>query len=155
MLIDHVNAQFAGEIGTMSIGIGKTIKRYTIGFMYGFEPERDEGGVVSTIVLRNTYSFLTFNDYIDFYGGLNVYHAVGNKYKTSQLHRQKGYYSEASVLALASLGLKARAHKLKGVEFYYEAGINNLWMENYINNTNSVNPFDHVSLSLGLIYHFP
>lgn len=147
--VSHGNVQFAGEIGLLSLGVGKDHKRYSIGGMYGIVPAELAGGpVIETFTVRQTYEFYDWKR-LSFYGGLNIFHVVGVRYQTSRYGESpKSYYPIGSIRGLLNLGLNYWNAKAMNA-LYFEAGLNDIWIVNSLANSQQVNPGDHVSLALG------
>ena len=150
--VDHANFQFAGEVGLFAAGLGKHLTpNYTFGMMYGFVPaEVSKGPLIETVTIRQTYRFASW-DRMDFYAGLNIFHVLGIKYQTSR-HGESpdSYYPIGSIRGLLYLGTELNITRDKLVSMYFEAGINDIWIVNWLANGSEVNPSDHVSLALGL-----
>lgn len=153
--MDNGLLQFAGEIGLVSVGLEKNFKRYSIGGLYGTVPAEVSGGpVIETFALRQTYQF-GFWKRLDFYGGLNLFHVLGINYQTSKFRdAPKNYYSNASIRALLNLGIAVAMDLQESRSFYFEAGINDLWLANYVANASEINPLDQVSLGMGFKHKF-
>jgi hypothetical protein len=151
--VDHAVAQYAGEIGLLALGLGKDHGRYSISGLYGVVPAAMAGGMlIETITLRQTYSFYEW-DRLALYGGLNVFHVLGLHYEVSRYGDPPStYYPIGSIRGLLNLGISFQIkHK---TFFYFEAGLNDIWIANWVANTNVVNPTDHVSMGMGLKYNF-
>jgi hypothetical protein len=147
--------QFAGEIGFASVGLGKTYNRYSLTGMYGIVPhELSGGGVIETIAVRQTYLLTEWNR-LSFYGGLNVFHVLGLTYQSEKFKESpKGYYPIGSIRGLLNLGISLNLEKDGSKSFYFESGLNDLWITNSIVNNRSINPLDHASLAIGLKQRF-
>jgi hypothetical protein len=147
--INHFLGQYAGEIGFFSLGVGRDFNRYSISGMYGFVPEDLSGAdSLETVAMRQTYRFWDW-ERLEFYGGLNVFHVLGLQYQSTKFRdAPEGYYSIGSIRALLNLGVGARVRG--NWNFYFEAGMNDIWITNFVSNADVVNPTDHVSLGLGI-----
>ncbi len=155
--IDHLKLQYAGEIGLVSIGMGKQVTpSYSFDFFYGYVPESMDNNEIETFAFKNYYdvtSFGAFTKEINFYGGINLYHVIGLKYQTSRLSSYpRSYYRMASIRALLFLGLNMN-HR-KNTKFYFESGVNDIWLINYANNAESLNISDYISHAFGWTYIF-
>jgi hypothetical protein len=149
--IDHANLQVAGEVGVLSAGLGKDLTpRYSLGVMYGIVPkEFSKTEMIETVTLRQTYRFYDW-DRMEFYGGLNIYHVLGLRYETSKYREApNGYYSVNAIRVLLNLGTSIAINHKRDTRFYFEGGINDLWLVNLASNSETVGPWDHVSLALG------
>jgi hypothetical protein len=154
--IDHGNAQFAGEIGVGSVGLGRYLSPdYSLGMMYGIVPAGiSEGPLIETISIRQTLRFYHW-DRIDLYAGLHVFHVLGVTYKTSQNGEYpKGYYPIGSIRGLLNLGTAVSIDEKKKNAYYLEAGINDLWIQNWVNSTRAINLYDLTSLAFGFRHSF-
>lgn len=153
--VDHFTSQFAGEVGLISMGLGKDFKRYSIGGMYGVVPTEVSGGpMIETITLRQTYDFYHW-ERLTFYGGLNIFHVLGIQYRTEDYGDvPDSYYPIGSIRGLLNLGIATAFNKQETRIIYFEGGLNDIAIVNYINNSSVVNLGDEVSLGLGFKQRF-
>ncbi|MCM2350563.1 MAG: hypothetical protein NDI69_11135 [Bacteriovoracaceae bacterium] len=153
--INHFNSQFAGEIGLISLGLGKEFSRYSIGGMYGIVPSEISGGpLIETVTLRQTYKLFHWKR-ISVYTGLNIFHVLGIKYQTHDYGTAPdNYYPIGSIRGIMNLGISVAYNKKESKIFYVEAGMNDITIVNYINNSSVINPQDEVSLALGFKQRF-
>jgi hypothetical protein len=153
--IDHANVQYAGELGLFSMGLGRQFARYSIGGMYGFVPSGMAGGThIETIAIRQTYSFFQGNK-IGFYGGLNIFHVLSLQYETAKYgDSPERYYPIGSIRGLLNLGSSFGIDRGLKTKIYFEAGLNDLWIVNYLTNRDVINPTNHISLGIGLKHTF-
>jgi hypothetical protein len=152
---DHANAQFAGEIGLLSAGLGREFSRYSLGGMYGIVPPEMSGGVqVETVTIRQTYRFYDWKRF-HFHGGLNIFHVLGLQYQTSKYgEAPRSYYPIGSIRGLLNLGTSFMLDRAGKSSFYFESGMNDIWLVNWLSNGDEVNPFRHLSLGLGVKQRF-
>lgn len=146
--VNHMLIQFAGEVGFLSLGLGRDFERYSIDVMYGQVPPEVSGDhTIETVTLRQSYDFFQA-ERLSFHGGLNIFHVLGLEYQTTKFRdTPKSYYPIGSIRGLVNLGLSL---KLRGQQsFYFEMGLNDIWITNWLTNSSVVNPQDHVSLGLG------
>lgn len=138
-----------------SVGLGKNFSRYSISGMYGIVPSEISGGpLIETVTLRQTYRYDEW-DQMDFYLGLNIFHVLGLNYQTTKFRdAPKSYYPIGSIRALLNLGLAINMGKDKKNAFYLEAGLNDIWITNFLTNSREVNPYDHGSLGMGFKFGF-
>lgn len=153
--VNHFVSQFAGEIGAVSLGLGKDFERYSISGMYGFVPtEMSQGPLIETVTLRQTYILYNW-DRIDFYSGLNTFHVLSLQYQSSKSRdAPSGYYSIGSIRALLYGGVAVNMRAQTMRSFYFEAGMNDIWIVNSISNSDTVDPVNHVSLAMGFKQRF-
>lgn len=147
--------QYAGEIGLASLGVGKEFSRYSIAGLYGIVPSEMSGGpLIETVTVRQTYSFYDWKR-MTFYGGLNIFHVLGISYESSEYgDAPKSYYPIGSIRGLVNLGFALTTNVKETRQFYFEAGLNDIWIVNWLSNNNVVNPGEHVSLGLGIKQRF-
>lgn len=147
--VNHFLGQYAGEIGLLSVGLGKDFERYSLSGLYGLVPPDLSGAdSIETVAIRQTYRFWDWQRFT-FYGGLNIFHVLGLQYQSTKFRdAPEGYYSIGSIRALLNLG--AGVQLRENWNFYFEAGMNDIWITNFVSNSDVVNPTDHVSLALGL-----
>lgn len=117
--------------------------------MYGIVPPELSGtDSIETVTLRQTFRLWDWNR-LSFYGGLNIFHVLGLQYQSTKFRdTPEGYYSIGSIRGLLNLGLSVGMNR--NWNFYFEAGMNDIWITNFVTNSDLVNPTDHVSLGLGL-----
>lgn len=153
--INHFNSQFAGEIGLVSIGLGKEFWRYSIGGMYGIVPTELSGGpLIETFTLRQTYEFYDW-DRISFHAGLNIYHVLGIQYRSEHYGDvPNGYYPIGSFRGLLNLGMSTTFNKKESRIIYIEAGLNDVALVNYMNNTSVMDITDEISMAIGFKQRF-
>lgn len=153
--VDHFNFQFAGEVGFLSAGLGKKFGKYTVGGMYGLVPQGMSGtNNIETVTIRQTYHFYDWKRF-NFYGGLNIFHVLGVSYESSRYGKSpKSYYAIGSIRGLLNLGFSFQLDRQESEFFYFEGGMNDMWIENTLANSDTVNPTDHVSLALGYLKRF-
>lgn len=153
--VNHLNTQFAGEIGLFSLGLGKEFKRYSVGGMYGVVPSELSGGpLIETVALRQTYEFYHWKK-LYFHLGVNLFHVLGVKYQTNNYgNTPKNYYPNASLRGLLNLGLSANLDKKEKSLFYFETGLNDLAIVDFLNNSEVLRLDEEFSLALGLKQRF-
>ncbi len=157
---DHVKFQYAGEIGTIATGIGKNFGSfYSLDFFYGYVPEAIGGTEIETFSLKNDFKLFNSNFFKtsqDYYFGVNIYHVTSLRYQTSRGRSfPDEYYRLGSVRALFYLGIDIRSNKkYRNHSGFFEAGINDIVLTNYINNSDVINPLDYASLALGYKFDF-
>lgn len=153
--INHFTSQFAGEVGVVSLGLGKEFKRYSIGGMYGFVPAEVSGtSAIETITLRQTYEYFHWKK-LSFHTGLNIFHVLGVKYETSSYGESPDkYYPIGSVRGLLNLGVSAAFDKKEASIVYFEMGLNDIAITNYIANSDVINPINELSLAMGFKKRF-
>tara|TARA_Y100000780_G_scaffold132772_1_gene119397 strand:- start:110507 stop:111040 length:534 start_codon:yes stop_codon:yes gene_type:complete len=157
--LDYLKVQHAGEIGEIALGVGKKFNRiYSLDYMHGLVREERGGTTIETIALKNNFQLYRFShifSYLDVYTGLAAYHVTGLKYQASRNNNYpESYYRIGSIRGLFYLGLKGALEEATKHEGYFEAGINDVWIENYVNNPDTVNLFGYVSLALGYSFIF-
>ena len=123
--------------------------------MYGVVPTEVSGGVlIETLTLRQTYEFYHWQR-LAFYGGLNIFHVLGIKYRTEDYGEVPDkYYPIGSIRGLLNLGLSTTFNKKESRMIYIEAGLNDVAITNYINNSDVINLGDEVSLAFGFKQRF-
>jgi hypothetical protein len=153
---DHSRVQFAGEIGFISIGLGKNITpKYSIDLLYGIvPPELSKTSTVETVTLRQSYDFFSW-DRINIYSVLSIYHALGLRYQTSKAgEAPDGYYQMGSVRGLLGIGSSVLINQKSGDKFYFEATLNDQWIVSSLSNFPAKDPSNNISLGLGYIFSF-
>lgn len=150
----HLIFQYAGDIGKYSAGYGHRFnKYYTLSGHYGFVPSNKRQNKIETYTVKNTldlyeigYKNLSFR----FYTGAALFHVPGNKYKTQSLSTtEANYYRQSSIRGQLYIGNNVSYGNQ--VSFYWESGINDIWIINSSNN-DSIDPKNHISLALGFNY---
>lgn len=154
--INHFNTQFAGEVGLVSVGLGKHFTRYSIGGMYGVVPAEISGGpFIETITLRQTYDYY-FWKRVTFHVGMNIFHVLGVKYQTENYGSvPENYYPVGAIRVLFNpIGVSATINRKQSSMVYFESGWNDISLLNYFNNNEVINPLDDLSLALGFRQKF-
>lgn len=158
--VDGVRLQHAGEIGFVSLGINKIVsEKYQLSFLYGYVPSAYSEKPIETISLKQDYFFYDGNlsslnyDY-QVYLGVNIYHVIGLRYQSSQAKEAPfNYYQMASIRALLYLGLETGENGMPS-RYYFEMGMNDIWLVNYVTNHDALEANDYLSLALGYKYLF-
>ena len=92
---------------------------------------------------------------LETYVGIGIYHVAGLDYQSSRHSSYpEGYYRYGSVRGLFYIGEKVKFGEDLGNEIYLEAGLNDIVITNYINNSDVINPTEYISLALGYTYLF-
>lgn len=157
--VDYLKVQYAGEIGLFSAGIGKNVtENYSVEYFHGYVPEDIGGHEIETFSFKNNYSVFGYERwgyYGDLYIGVNLYHVTGLEYQTSR-HSSfpEVYYRVGSIRGLFYTGISLNSTKVSNHFGYFESGVNDIVLINYLNNTDVINLFDFVSLGLGYGYKF-
>lgn len=161
---DHIKMQFAGNIGFISGGPGYVSKNKSLetDILLGFLPQKYGGDALVSLTTKVTYSPWRIhlkNNYnvAPFSIGFYSSHTLGPQFDTKwPEYYPKGYYWWATAIRLGAyvggkVGLEVKNHKkIKGFEFYYEAGTYDLLLISYVQNTGYLRPKDILSLALGV-----
>ena len=153
--LDLINSQFAGEIGLISVGAGREFGRYSLGLMYGIVPtEISLGRQLETVTFRQTYRLFDWSRF-SFHTGLNIYHVLGLEYETHKYgEAPRRYYPIGSVRGILSFGASFFLDKARRDSFYFETGMNDMWIMNWLSNFGEINPADHLSMGIGFKIKF-
>ena len=143
----------------MALGFGKRFNSvYTLDYMHGLVREETGGATIVTIALKNNFDIHRFSygkNYVDFYGGITVFHVTGLRYQAARVNAfPEQYYSVGSIRGLFFLGLKGGIKESSPHQVFFESGMNDIWLINVINNNESIDYKDYVSLALGYNYIF-
>lgn len=158
--LDYFKVQHAGEIGEVALGVGKRFGPvYSLEYLHGTVTEATGGTRITTLALKNNFDFYPFeykDFYLDFYAGVMIFHVTGLRYQTRRVRQYPAsYYSMGSLRGQLYLGAKGRWRRASPHQFYYEAGLNDVWLVKKLRNgSDAVNPFDYVALALGYNYLF-
>lgn len=153
--VDNSLIQIAGDIGTISAGLEKKFSRYSIGGLYGIVPSDVSGGpVIETLTLRQTYLFDEW-DRLGFYSGFNIFHVLGLGYQSEKFRDVPDrYYSIGGFRAVFNLGINVAIRSRELSAFYFEMGMNDIWILNSLVNNDQLNVPDHVTMGFGFKYDF-
>jgi len=118
--------------------------------MYGFVPRAlTKADPIETVALRQTYRYYDWQR-LELYAGLNVYHVLGLRYESSRYREApNGYYSIGAFRALLNHGVSLMIDARRQTFFYFEAGINDQWVENNLANPRTAAPQENISLAVG------
>lgn len=159
----YVKAQFAGDIGLVSIGAGRSFfkdKLETDVFL-GYLPEKVGGDRIITAAIKATYIpvkaiQIKSLDWQPLRTGLQLAHTFGEEYFTFEPHDKypKSYYGFSTAVHLyyfiggqVNLG---RIEKLSRFGIYYEVGSNVEYIVSYVQNPKYLSPGKIFNLSLGV-----
>lgn len=148
--------QHAGEIGKFSFGLGRRVSEYySFSAHYGFVPKNKLQNKIETYTLKNNLHLFKYELrplVLESYIGVGLFHVPGNKYKTHEFDgTDDNYYRQSSVRGLLYFGVELSYRNIGS--FYFESGVNDIWIINSINN-DTIDYKDHVSLGVGVNYHF-
>lgn len=154
-----IKFQHAGEIGFYAPGIGKQFNDlYRLEYYHGYVPKEKGGQEIETFALKNhfnMYKFELFENQLNYYMGVGIYHVTGLKYQTSRRGSYpQQYYRLGSIRGLFFHGLEISPIKYKQHFAYFEASLNDIVITNYYNNPDVINPIDYISLAIGYGYKF-
>ena len=150
----YLKTQYAGEIGQVSMGLGKKFKNFiSLEFLYGVVSEDVNTEKIETFAVKNHYEIWSeraWNSNFQAYLGLGAFHVPGKKYQTAfHSNYPNNYYSEASLRGMFYYGLEYSYKKLKSNSIYFENGINDIWLINFLNIPEEVRLNDHAFMALG------
>lgn len=154
---NHLKMQYAGDIGFVALGFGFEYDRFiSLDLLYGVVPEIVNDEKIETIALKNHYNLFEFTldgNNLAPYLGLGLFHTLGKKYKTSMDSKYPhNYYREASIRWILFAGLEYTLLSPTKNSFYYEIGINDIWVMNYLKNSEVINLRDYCTLAIGWNY---
>ena len=158
--------QYAGEIGLLSIGLGKQVRPwYEYTLMYGYVPSFNQAHDIHTLALKQDFTlYRSSNQQWRTYFDLAIIMALGEHYWPA-FHTEgmkKWYYYESGLEGIFALGLEYRMQgdgewkkfKSKNFSFYAEAGLLAHWLVFYYNNPNTVKLSDMATITFGVNYYF-
>ena len=138
----YVPAQFAGNIGLFSLGVGYSSNHdnYHINFLYGYVPSSVAGTEIHTITAKNIFPLTRYGmksgqTLIPYLGiGLTV-EVGGNAFLRMPSHYPEGYYDFPKNVHVIAYGGARLQHLfqedfklLRGMEFYCEAGTVDIYL---------------------------
>ncbi len=155
--VDYLKVQYAGEIGFLSIGMGKRFGEiYSLEVFNGYVPKSIGGSEIEAIAIKNLFDLIDFSlleKNLIFYFGVNIYHVTGLDYQSSRHSSYpEQYYRLGSIRGLFSFGLDLNITADHGV--YFESGLNDIILTNYFNNPDDVDVKKYVSHGFGYKYIF-
>lgn len=150
------NFQYAGEIGKYSFGIGKRWNSWLYqGVHYGVVPKEDSISKIETYAIKTNFAYFDYSYkefFLDLYIAIIGYYVPGEKYDTKNLKgTPNGYYRQSTYRGILGLGFELTYDK--EYVFYFESGVNDVWLTNKYNN-NSIDLSDHISSALGFRFIF-
>lgn len=159
----HIKAQFAGDIGLISIGAGRSFwkDRLETDIFLGYLPEKVGGDQIITAALKATYIpvkaiQIKSLDWQPLRTGLQLAHTFGDEYFAFEPHDKypKSYYGFSTALHLYYFigGQVNLARTGEGSRFgaYYEVGANVEYIVSYVQNPGYLSPGKIFNLSLGV-----
>lgn len=164
LIPDHVKAQFAGNIGFVSVGAGYLHgnDKLETDLYVGFLPKSIGGDHIVSLSTKMTYSpwkLPLSEEYtiIPFSIGPYLSYSFGSQFDTLLPNEYpEGYYWWATSLRFgAFFGGRLQMHlgdeqRVKSLDFYYELGTYDLEFLSYIQNTKTLQISDIFSLALGI-----
>ncbi len=151
--------QHAGEIGYYAFGLGYRFNNeYSLEVFQGIVPKYIGGKRLEIISIKNNYHFLDFEFLsvpMDWYAGGNIYNTKGKRYESSkETDFPANYYRIGSLRGSIYIGGNFSFASHLRHSFYFESGINDIVLLNYIKNRKTINPAEYVSLGIGYRYIF-
>ncbi len=151
-------AQFAGQIGYLSAGAGRSFHDGVVeaDLLFGYAPAWVVGEDVYALALKARYLYSShyvagqrLTPYLGL--GLNYYHGEQYRIRTSDDYPEK-YYTYYAWHLMPHLGLNVTPQDggTQGVSVYVEAGVLDSYLLDYLNSTEYLSPLDLFSVSLGL-----
>jgi len=158
--------QFAGGIGFLSLGVGYGFFEDKIesDIFFGFVPKFIGGDNLSSLTLKTTYfpgKIKVFKKY-DFYPfsiGLLANYTFGNQFFLPLPEKYPdGYFSWPTALRYG-IFTGGKVHQnltfpksffVKGLDWYYEVGSNELYLVSYFGNKTYLSIFDILNLAFGV-----
>ena len=163
----HVKAQFAGDIGLVSLGVGKDFFRQKLDtdIFLGYLPKSVGGDRIMTAALKTAYvPFKTIPvgklAWRPLRTGVQVSYTFGDDYFALQPEDKypKEYYKFSTAIHFYFLlGGELEFPDIRGLErfgFYYEAAALGEYMVAYAVNPGYLNPAKIFHLGLGIRYSF-
>ncbi|MTI20716.1 hypothetical protein E1176_06760 [Fulvivirga sp. RKSG066] len=161
---DHYKAQFAGNIGFLSVAAGYLhgMGKLETDLYGGFLPKAIGGDDIFTATLKSTYApwsreINNTYSYKPFSVGLYLSYSFGSQFDTiSPNEYPEGYYWWATSLRVGGfLGGSItkqlpNSNAFESMSLYYELGSYDLVFLSYIQNLKSIRIYDVVNLSIGV-----
>ena len=159
----HIKAQFAGGIGFLSVGVGRTFLKDKLetDLFLGYLPESIGGDRIITSAIKATYVpvkpvKIKTLDWQPLRVGAQVSYTFGSEYFAREPDDKyvKGYYGfstalHGSLLLGGQVDL-ARVNKLNKFAAYYEFGSSLEYLISYMQNPNYLSPGKIFNLALGV-----
>ncbi|WP_266206146.1 hypothetical protein [Pontibacter kalidii] len=159
----HIKAQFAGDLGLVSLGVGKEFlnNKLDADVFVGYLPQSFGGEQLVTAALKVAYVpfkavKLEALDWHPLRTGLQLGYTFGDEYFAFEPRDKypKGYYGFSTALHLYYfLGGEvafARIKRLENFGLYYEAGALGEYLVSYIKNPGYLSPGKIFHLALGV-----
>ena len=167
----YVNLQYAGQIGFLSVGVGKSYlnNKLETAILFGHLPKSHGGDNTNILSLKQSYTpfeislkqnkvklhLITLGAFASYYMGEEY-----NKYKTNQYPDNyygfmKGYRLGAFISSDINLKLNPKANTIfSSLSLYYELGVNDLDFDRYLRNRDHMNLYEIANLALGMKLYF-
>ena len=159
----HVKAQFAGDLGLLSLGAGRAFfhEKLEADLFLGYLPEKVGGDRIVTSAIKATYIpvktiQLKALDWQPLRTGLQIGYTFGDEYFAFEPRDKypKSYYGFSTALHLyyfigGQVNL-TRVNKLSKLGVYYEVGSNAEYIISYIQNPVYLSPGKIFHLALGI-----
>ena len=161
---DHIKSQIAGNIGTFSIGVGKSFDNdnFSFDFWYGYVPEQIGGIDIKTIAVKTRYQILDERNMSTYslkplYFGVMLSHVFGKQYLSGRYDLDDpDYYFWTNVHLMPHVGIeidrKLRSRQKAGL--YIELGALDTYLIAYRFNRDVINVTEIFNLSIGANFEF-
>ena len=162
---DHVTAQFAGNIGLLSAGIGYSYAKDKLqtDFLYGFAPAFESRTTIHILTAKTAY-YARPKDISEKYSwvpvraGTGISYSIGRQFFTQlPKHYPSGYYWFSTSFRLtpfvgSALQLKLNEGRtsVKKLELYGDLGTTDIHLLSYGLNTKALKPWQIFNIAFGL-----
>lgn len=157
----YIKCQYAGNIGYISIGVGKNIsKKFICDLMYGYTPKRYSINALHSISLKYSYYPIEFNINKITTSSIYTGFAINFSKHNNSFYRSQGeipykYYAPTAIHIIPHLGIKFTKYsrKKKKISFFTEI----VTLDSYIYkmfNSNFLNFRDYFSYDFGTMIYF-
>lgn len=157
--LDYGKLQYAGNIGWLSVGVGKEFfsRSMNLELFYGYSPEEHSGVDIHMLASKLTFLFLRQNsdayEWQSLYVGFALSHVLGDNF--NRFYKRKypaGYYGNTSLNVLPLIGSSLYSRE-NGLGAYLEIATVDAYLVPYLSN-DEIPLEEIINLAFGIYYPF-
>ena len=154
----YFKIQHAGEIGFYALGLSHNFNSvYSFEIFHGIVPAYMNQRAIETASIKNNFNMFVFSkERISnlVYSGISFYHVKGKRYEPNVSTRAPhNYYRQGSIRGQLYLGISSMISGRNGHGLYFESGVNDIVLINYINNSHYIDIQKYTFLALGYSFY--
>ena len=154
----YFKIQHAGEIGYYSLGLSHNFNYvYSLEIFHGIVPAYMNQRAIETVSIKNNFNMFIFTKertLNKIYSGISFYHVKGKRYDpNTSTTAPNNYYRKGSIRAQLYLGVSTMITGRSSHGLYFESGVNDIVLINYVNNLQNIEIQKYTFLAVGYCFY--